>query len=97
MRHALWVPDSRETAMTDMMDHRVADRNGSLGLRLRDSLARLAAHLRAGDAQKVQRQGCIRLSEDNCRDIGMSSEDATGIREWRAELPFFMQTGFGRR
>lgn len=31
------------------------------------------------------------------RDTGMSAEDATGIRAYQPDLPFFMQSGFGKR
>lgn len=37
-----------------------------------------------------------RLSAADCRDIGLSAEDATGVASYRPDLPFFMQPGFGR-
>lgn len=30
------------------------------------------------------------------RDIGLGAEDATDLPRWQADLPFFMQAGYGR-
>lgn len=87
--------------MTDMMYHRVADRNGSFGTRVQQRLARLgqglAAGLRARGEAEAQAFGGNEPPEVMARDTGLSREDATGSRDWRADLPFFMQTGFGRK
>jgi uncharacterized protein YjiS (DUF1127 family) len=34
---------------------------------------------------------------DLASDTGLSPEDATGIASHQPDLPFFMQSGFGRR
>ena len=36
------------------------------------------------------------LPQDVLRDTGLSPEDATGIASHQPDLPFFMQSGFGR-
>jgi len=42
---------------------------------------------RASDAVRVK----------TMRDTGMDPETASGIQVWQADLPFFMQSGFGKR
>lgn len=33
----------------------------------------------------------------NVQDSGLDPSDATGIASWQPDLPFFMQSGFGRK
>lgn len=49
----------------------------------------LAAHARRCTLDSV--------TPDDVRDIGLAREDATGIPTRQPELPFFMQSGFGRK
>lgn len=37
------------------------------------------------------------VGEDTVRDLGVALETATGLPGWEADLPFFMQSGFGKR
>jgi hypothetical protein len=50
---------------------------------------------RAGRAQ-ARRRAVERLPSEEPRDSGLSPEDAAGARLWQEDLPFFMQSGFGR-
>lgn len=37
------------------------------------------------------------VGADTMRDLGMAPETVTGLPSWEADLPFFMQSGFGRQ
>lgn len=37
------------------------------------------------------------FSEEEFQDTGIDPSDATGIASWQPDLPFFMQSGFGRK
>ena len=37
------------------------------------------------------------LTQADVRDMGLAREDATGIPTIQPDLPFFMQSGFGRK
>lgn len=37
------------------------------------------------------------VAADTMPDTGVAPETASGIQTWQADLPFFMQQGFGRR
>jgi hypothetical protein len=50
---------------------------------------------RAARAQERRRAGEA-VGADTMRDTGVAPEMATGIRTWQADLPFFMQSGFGK-
>jgi hypothetical protein len=40
---------------------------------------------------------CAAIDAAIARDTGMPAEDATGIKTYQPDLPFFMQSGFGSR
>ena len=48
------------------------------------------------DKAHARRRELASLSQDVLKDTGLSPEDATGIASHQADLPFFMQDGFGR-
>lgn len=64
---------------------------------LKDRL--LAIQFRLGAAARAhdRRRASEALGPETMRDTGMPPEDASGIQAWQADLPFFMQSGFGRR
>ena len=37
------------------------------------------------------------FSAQEARDSGLDASDATRIASWQPDLPFFMQSGFGRK
>jgi hypothetical protein len=43
-----------------------------------------------------RRLGFAMVSPEVLHDIGLSAEETTGLPSWQPDLPFFMQTGFGR-
>jgi uncharacterized protein YjiS (DUF1127 family) len=57
-----------------------------------------AARPRPGAVTTAHARRCMLdgLSPGILRDIGITREDAAGIASRQAELPFFMQSGFGR-
>jgi uncharacterized protein YjiS (DUF1127 family) len=48
------------------------------------------------DAALAARRQFLDLPDQALADIGMSREEATGAPGWHAELPFFLQPGYGR-
>lgn len=60
-------------------------------------LAATRAWLNRAEAAHSARSAHETLSDCDLRDTGMAPEDATGAASWQADLPFFMQCGFGRR
>lgn len=52
----------------------------------------------AQKAEAAQASRCIRESfaTEEFQDTGIDPSDATGIASWQPDLPFFMQSGFGR-
>lgn len=44
-----------------------------------------------------RRRACEALGANTMRDTGMDPETASGIKAYQADLPFFMQSGFGNR
>ncbi len=73
------------------------DTDGSLW-RMLETMLR-AAHLRFGAAARAhdRRRACEAVGADTTRDTGITPETATGTQNWQADLPFFMQSGFGRQ
>lgn len=53
----------------------------------------LGASARAHDRRRASEA----VGADTMRDTGMDPETASGIRTYQADLPFFMQSGFGKR
>ena len=49
------------------------------------------------DKAHSRRRELASLPQHLLSDTGLSPEDATGIASHQADLPFFMQDGFGRR
>lgn len=64
-----------------------------LGTKLRTLQLRFGAVSRAHDRRRAYEA----FGPDAMADIGFTPETATGIPNWQADLPFFMQSGFGRR
>ena len=54
------------------------------------------AFMRAEQSHQ-RRLGYAEVSAEVQRDISLSSEEATGLSSHQPDLPFYMQTGFGRR
>jgi hypothetical protein len=75
--------------------------DGSALARLGSALLRAlsAARNRFGAAGIAHARRCRldQVSPEILRDIGISREDATGVKSQQPELPFFMQSGFGGR
>jgi hypothetical protein len=44
-----------------------------------------------------RRCACEALGADTMRDTGLPPEVASGMQAWQPDLPFFMQSGFGKR
>lgn len=44
-----------------------------------------------------RRRASETVGADTMRDTGVDPQTASGIRAYQAELPFFMQSGFGKR
>lgn len=57
------------------------------------------ARHRIGKAARAhdRRRQSKALGDETQRDTGLAPETATGQRRWQGDLPFFMQSGFGRR
>jgi hypothetical protein len=55
--------------------------------------------LRLGAAARAheRRRAYESVGPDTMRDVSLVPELATGAASWQADLPFFMQSGFGRR
>ena len=58
--------------------------------------AAIGAACARAERSHQRRLGYASLTAETLRDIGMSAEDATGLPSGHPDLPFFMQTGFGR-
>lgn len=58
-----------------------------------------AAQLRLGAAARAhdRRRASEGVGADTMPDTGVAPETASGLPAWQAALPFFMQSGFGRR
>jgi hypothetical protein len=80
-------------AFADCAGHRPPGR-GALWAAIRAALA--DAWTRA-ERSHHRRLGFALLSPEILRDIRLPAEEATGLPSRQADLPFFMQTGFGRR
>lgn len=87
------------TSFIALVGHRAgsaisADNGGALGWwrRVGAALPRLGAAARAHD----RRLASEALGADTMRDTGVAPEMATGVQRWQAELPFFMQSDFGK-
>lgn len=44
-----------------------------------------------------RRRASEAVGPETMRDTGMAPEAASGHQAWQADLPFFMQSGFGKR
>lgn len=56
----------------------------------------IRAFVQAGrDAQAARAKRASFCAQD-FRDTGLDPSEATGITSWQADLPFFMQNGFGQ-
>ncbi len=57
------------------------------------------ARLGFGKAARAhdRRRASEAVGVDTMGDTGMAPETASGIQAWQADLPFFMQSGFGKR
>lgn len=51
---------------------------------------------RVEDAHAARRS-LASFSDAEFHDTGIDPSDATGIGSWQSDLPFFMQSGFGRK
>ena len=58
-----------------------------------------AAQLWLGTAARAhdRRRASEGVGADTLCDTGVAPETASGIQTWQADLPFFMQSGFGKR
>jgi len=52
---------------------------------------------RSAERAHVLRRASDAVGVETMRDTGMVPETASGIQVWQADLPFFMQSGFGKR
>jgi len=52
---------------------------------------------RAAERAHELRRASDAVGVETTRDTGMDPETASGIQVWQADLPFFMQSGFGKR
>jgi hypothetical protein len=64
-----------------------------LGAGLQGVLSRLGVTSRAHG----RRRSAEAIGPETMRDTGLPPETASGIPAWQADLPFFMQSGFGKR
>lgn len=73
------------------------DTTKAVGRMLGDMLG--AAQLRFGAAARAhdRRLASARIGADTTPDTGVATESASGLQVWQADLPFFMQSGFGKR
>lgn len=69
----------------------------SLRQLLQDNLRAVRLEFGATARAHEQRRASEAVGADTMRDTGMSPEIASGIPAWQADLPFFMQSGFGSR
>ena len=63
----------------------------------KDGLQALRFRLGTAARAHARRRAFEAVSEDMLCDLGMAPDTATGHSSWQADLPFFMQSGFGRR
>ena len=52
---------------------------------------------RAAERAHELRRAVEAVGVETMRDTGMDPETASGVQVWQADLPFFMQSGFGKR
>jgi hypothetical protein len=57
----------------------------------------VAAGAAAAERAHDRRRAAEAVGAETMRDTGMDPETASGMAAWQADLPFFMQSGFGRR
>jgi hypothetical protein len=57
----------------------------------------LRRHLDGVETAHAQRRALEAIPAEAEQDTGLSRSDLTGIPEWQPDLPFFMQSGFGKR
>jgi hypothetical protein len=81
-----------------------SERPMGMANKLRQFTSRIAAALGANRAsvQKAETAHASRCklasyAAEDFRDTGVDPSDATGIASWQPDLPFFMQSGFGRK
>jgi hypothetical protein len=55
------------------------------------------ACLRKAEVANASRCNLASFSVEDIQDTGIDPSDATGIPAWQPDLPFFMQSGFGKR
>ena len=66
-------------------------------IRITAALRAARAPLRKLDLSHAARCHHAAFAAEEARDTGMDASDATGIESWQPDLPFFMQSGFGRK
>jgi hypothetical protein len=55
------------------------------------------ACLHQAEFANASRCNLASFSAEEFQDTGIDPSDATGIASWQPDLPFFMQSGFGRK
>lgn len=55
------------------------------------------ASLRKVEVAHASRCHLASFSAEEFQDTGIDPSDASGIASWQPDLPFFMQSGFGRK
>jgi hypothetical protein len=60
-------------------------------------LRRTRACLHRAEVANASPCNLAAFSAEDFQDTGIDPSDATGIASWQPDLPFFMQTGFGRK
>lgn len=55
------------------------------------------AGLHKAEVAHTSRCTLASFSAEHLQDTGIDPSDATGIASWQPDLPYFMQTGFGRK
>jgi hypothetical protein len=55
------------------------------------------ARLHKVEVANATRCNLASFSAEEFQDTGIDPSDAAGIASWQPDLPFFMQTGFGRK
>jgi hypothetical protein len=75
----------------------VVDKFRQLTSRIAATLGTTRASVQKLDVAYASRCKFASYSAEEFRDTGVDPSDATGIASWQADLPFFLQSGFGRK
>ena len=84
--------DNRATPTLPMID-----RFGRFTTWIATVLGATGASLRKVEEAHALRCNLATFSAEEFQDTGIDASDATGIASWQPDLPFFMQSGFGRK